>query len=394
MFAGGAGTARAHKVSAVSVVSEIDTASQTFKVELAMDVDPTGDPTIDDQIPPEKAATTFATESLTLYFDDQEVSVEPEIKIITESDEATPNELKRKKAIGTLRGSIPKDSENFLLYVNESTEAAVVMVVIKDGKPARRLQVLYPGEFSNPVSVLPVIEGDPFEGKDGEKKQATAAQPETKETPDAPTESLAADRTKGEEPAEEEKTAVGPGNAGGTVPPAGHFKSGFQAMLTKGLDLWLAVLALALLAVKPGPVVRQLAVVLVAHVVGFFLAKTGTVDGSMAAAGPVAALGAAILAIDNLFSERLRAHRAIAIVAIGFFQGLVLARFCSLDSGSASALAGWLGGAAGATIGLGLLALLILGPLANKAWFRYWVRTPACVLIAGVSIFRGLEYLI
>ena len=123
LIAGGLETARAHKVSAVSVVTEIDTAKQTFKVELAMDVDPTGDPVIDDQIPPEAAATSFATESLTLYFDDQEFSVEPEIRIVTESDEETPEELQRKKAIGTLKGSIPEDSENFLLYVNDEWRA-------------------------------------------------------------------------------------------------------------------------------------------------------------------------------------------------------------------------------------------------------------------------------
>ena len=155
--------ADAHKVSAVSVVTEIDTKKRTCKVELAMEVEPTGDPSIDDLISPEQAATTFATEALIVYFDDEPIDAgEPDIRTIDESDEATPEDLRRKKVVATVMRKIPDEAENFLLYVDENTEAAVVMVVIKDEKPARRLQVLYPGEFSNPVNVEPVADGDPF----------------------------------------------------------------------------------------------------------------------------------------------------------------------------------------------------------------------------------------
>lgn len=193
--------AEAHKVSAVSVVTEIDTDKRTCKVELAMEVEPTGDPAIDDLITPEQAATTFATEALIVYFDDEPIDAgEPDIRTVDESDEATPEDLRRKKVVATVMREIPAEAENFLLYVDENTEAAVVMVVIKDEKPARRLQVLYPGEFSNPVNVKPVADGDPStkgeaadeEGTgplsgeaDGEPKPAESepATPETESTP-------------------------------------------------------------------------------------------------------------------------------------------------------------------------------------------------------------------
>jgi hypothetical protein len=175
----------AHKVSAVSVVTEINTGEQTFKVELAMDVDPTGDPAIDDVITPEQAATTFATEALKLHFDDATLdAIEPEIRVITESDEQTPAELQRKKVVATMRGKIPEGTENFLMYVAETTEAAVVMLVIKDKVPGRRLQVLYPGEFSNPVNLkpepgsAPPAAAKPSENGEPAEKSAGTGEPE------------------------------------------------------------------------------------------------------------------------------------------------------------------------------------------------------------------------
>jgi hypothetical protein len=168
----------AHKVTAVSVVTELDTKAQTYQVELAMEVDPTGDPAIDDVITPEQAAITFATEALVIYFDDEAIEAgTPEVRIITESDEDTPVELRQQKAVATLKGGIPKGAGIFMLYVDETTEAAVVMVVIKDEKPGRRLQVLYPGEFSNPENVEPVIEADPFPTKQVEEQEGQESGP-------------------------------------------------------------------------------------------------------------------------------------------------------------------------------------------------------------------------
>jgi hypothetical protein len=294
--------------------------------------------------------------------------------------------------IGALRGSIPGTAENFLVHVSENTEAAVVMVVIKDGKPARRLQVLYPGEFSNPVSVLRMIEGDPFQGTTGKKEEA-AGEPAGKIPRDDPV----ADReATGQVDAGKPRASPGRENAVRRAPLAESLRSGARAMLAEGLDLWLFGFAIILLSVKPGPVIQQMVPWLVAQALGFSLAKTGWVNPSLEVTGQWVAFGAAILAIDNLFSENARLHRSIAVVMFGFFQGMVLARLYSLNSGLEKegwvALAGWLGGAEAAVAGLVLLLWLVLGPLAPKRWFRDRVRTPVCVLIAGISVFRGLEF--
>lgn len=168
----------AHKVTSVSVITELDTKAQTYRVELAMEVNPTGDAAIDDVITPEQAATDFATEALAVYFDDEEIELgAPEVRIVTESDEKTPVELRQQKAVTTFQGEIPEGADNFMLYVNETTEANVVMLVYKDGKPSRRLQVLYPGEFSNPENVEPVIEADPFPKETKAKENATRPWP-------------------------------------------------------------------------------------------------------------------------------------------------------------------------------------------------------------------------
>ncbi|MCB1066211.1 MAG: hypothetical protein KDN20_25235, partial [Verrucomicrobiae bacterium] len=241
LFALSTGDGLAHKVTAVSVVSDFNTKDGTFKVELAMDVDPSGDPTVDDQIPPETAARAFATESLQLYFDDQVMTVEPVIKVVTASDEETPTELVRKKAIGTLSGKIPEGSENFLLRVVETTEAAVVMVTIKDGKPARRLQVLYPGEFSNPVSLATVMEGDPF----------TEAKPA--ETP-APAPAPAAAEASSETPAPEPVVEPTPENIQEEQTGFGSWLAqGFLAVLPTGVSFWTFMLGMFLLSLRARP---------------------------------------------------------------------------------------------------------------------------------------------
>lgn len=372
------GPALAHKVSAVSVVAEFDTKAKTFKVELAMDVDPTGDPAVDDQIPPEEAARSFATESLQVYFDDTPMKLEPSIRMVTTTDASTPVELTRKAVIGTLAGTIPEGAINFLLHVNENTEAAVVMVTNKDGKPARRLQVLYPGEFSNPVSLAPVMEGDPF--------PAGAASPgSSAPAPPPGAVPAAAGKDGGEE-------------AGPAAPFARWLIRGFSAVLPRGVDFWAFILAMFLLSLRAKPLGWQIGAYTIGHSIALSLAAFRLVDLPAALVAPVVAVSAAYPAIENLAVRGLKPWRPPLIFVFGLFHGLA---FAAIFWSHAPPALGLLPAVAGFHLGIELaqFALLVVAglvavALAGRPWFRRGVVLPLCVLLAGVAVYRLIEILI
>lgn len=176
---------QAHKVSSVSLITHLDTKEGTYLFDAAMEVIPSDDDVLNEQIPPEAAAREFAEEYLITMFDDVEQAPELEISVETASDENTPPELQQKQVLVKMSGRIPEGSEEFLLYLEPTCPMAVVMVVIKDNKPSRRMQVILPGEYSRPVNVLPVMEGDPFIAAEGDAPAAPEEASESEVDTDA-----------------------------------------------------------------------------------------------------------------------------------------------------------------------------------------------------------------
>jgi hypothetical protein len=80
------GTSIAHQVSSVSLISHLDTEKRTYLLDAAMEVVPSADQVLNDQISPEDAARQFAEEYLEIRFDDEEVTPKLEIAIETASD--------------------------------------------------------------------------------------------------------------------------------------------------------------------------------------------------------------------------------------------------------------------------------------------------------------------
>ena len=378
-FAIGLVSAWAHKVSAVSVVADFNTRDRSFKVELAMDVDPSGDPTIDDQIPPEEAARTFATESLVIFFDNESVAPEPEIRVLTASDEETPAELQRKKVIGTLKGTYPEDAEHFLLQIDESTEAAVVMVTIKDEKPSRRLQVLYPGEFSNPFDLAPVAENTKAGKGAGETEPASPDPDSDPDTPGTPAEDV--------DPLQPE------------APPGmgSWIKRGFVAVLPSGIDFWAFMLAMFALSLRSKPLGWQLALYTSAHSLALALAAFQLINLPTTLVVAVVAISPLALAIDNLFHQKLLPWRGVLVFAFGLFHGMAFASILWEGNPRIStllpALVGFNLGIECAQFLILALASLIAVWLYQKPWFRPRFVHPLCVVLAGISVYRLVEVL-
>lgn len=121
-----------------------------YLVEFSMDITESSDPALNDQISPEQAALTYLQEAVALKFDEEEFR--PEFSSLNEAD--VENKQGVTRLYTTVEGNAPVGSKNFFLHVLPTAQVAVVMVTFKNGKQGRRANVMLPGEYSNPITLL------------------------------------------------------------------------------------------------------------------------------------------------------------------------------------------------------------------------------------------------
>jgi hypothetical protein len=370
----------AHRVSSVSLISYLDTKARTYILDAAMEVVPSEDPAVNDQISPEEAAREFAA-YLNVMFDEAQQKPVMEISIEETSDRDTPEELRRRQVLTKLRGKIPDGAKEFLLYLDPRCPMAVVMVVVKDAQPSRRMQVILAGEYSRPVSVLPVQEGDPF--------NETAA-PATGTSP-VPAPSA--------NPVAQEATASGASAPGASAPGAsapGAFVSGWRAFFHESALPSALVVGLLLLTLGGKSVVWQLGVLLVAQGLALSLVIWRLVPVPDWA-GPATAALTAVLSLEAFFHHHVKAWRYPLVGLAGAASGLVLAgtsAFRELLAGSDLGVGRAMVFLLGVEVGVLLLALAsasVLLSLSRFEWNRKSVVTPVGVLVAGYAVFTLVE---
>ncbi|MEM6278955.1 MAG: hypothetical protein AAF733_05715 [Verrucomicrobiota bacterium] len=357
------GAVSAHEVSSVSLISNLDTNEGTYLLDAAMEVIPSDDDFLNEQIPPEEAAREFAEEYLVTLFDDAEQTPELEISIESASDENTPAELQRKQVLVKMSGAIPKGAKEFLLYLESTCPMAVVMVVIKDEKPSRRMQVILPGEYSRPVVVLPVQDGDPFEA--GESAE------EGKEEGGAESFSEAAERT--------------------------GFASGWQGFWTASFLPLALVLSLFLMTTERRPVFIQFACFMIglSLAISTLLWQLFETPAWMEVA---TALVLVFLAGEVLVHSRFKGWRFPLCFAGGFGAGALTAQEILRRSPELSAETQNLGkmisivlGAEVALIAAGVAAAALFLAMGRFDWYRKTVVTPVAVVLVGVGLFQLIE---
>lgn len=362
-------TLMAHQVSSVSLIASFETGKARYELDAAMEVIPSEEDALNETISPEDAAREFATEYLTILFDEEEVTPEMSISIERTSDEQTPEELQREQVIVNLTGAIPPGREEFLLYLDPSCPMAVVMVVVKDERPARRMQVVLAGEYSRPVNILPVIEEDPFhlpeagKAKGGEEKEAS---------PDPSGETVAADSG-----------------------------AGFAAVLAGGRAFFsvspipmLFVLSLFLLSPRRKPVFLSVAGFLIGLSLSISL-RGWKLMPEVGMAVAVAGILLAALGIEALVHGTFRWWRVGLFALAGFGSGLILAASgpfraalsAASDAESFPGVIAFLFGAELAAVAGGFLAGLFLRSLYRFSWYQKSVVQPLAVVVTGVGLY-------
>lgn len=365
---------QAHRVSSVSLISYLNTEEKTYVLDAAMEVVPSEEQAVNDQISPEDAAREFAQDYLVVMFDRQDQKPEMKIEIVDSSDEDTPEELRRQQVLTKLTGKIPDGAQEFLLYLDPRCPMAVVMVVIKDEQPSRRMQVILAGEYSRPVSVAPIVEGDPFTGE-----KADAA-----ETPD---------------PLTAVATAQEPEN-GSAAQPHGRGKSaflaGWRSFLQGSWLPWLLTVGIFLLTLGRKNVFLQIAVLLVTQSFVVALAAWKLIPAPVWAP-TVLVLVIAVICGEALFHRHVRAWRLPLVAAGGLLAGFDLVGslpfttlFGKNNAGTGEVIF-YLLGTESALVLVALVSAAVLLPLSRFEWYRRSVVQPVAIVLIGFAIFSGVE---
>jgi hypothetical protein len=111
-------------------------------------------------------------------------------------------------------------------------------------------------------------------------------------------------------------------NMSKTEAAALYLKLGFEHILPLGLDHILFVLSLYLLNPKLKSILWQATAFTVAHSVTLGLAMYKVVNISPALIEPVIALSIVFVAVENIFSQKLKASRIIVVFLFGLIHGL------------------------------------------------------------------------
>lgn len=369
------GAVSAHQVSSVSLVSRLDTKEKTYHLDIAMEVVPSEDQALNDQISPEDAAREFAVEYLNVLFDEEQVTPELEISIEKTSDADTPETLQRKQVLVNLRGTFPEGSEEFLLYLDPTCPMAVIMVVIKDEKPSRRMQVVLAGEYSRPVNIQPILKGDPFTAGDKAKGEAIPSIAERPEVEAVPVEATSAEE------------APCPFCAGWSS----FFAAGWPSLL---------LVAILLLTMKGKAVFHQLAVLLIAQgiTIAFAVWQVMPILPWTLIAAAVVLI---ILSLEAVFHHELKWWRLTVVALGGLAAGQLIAstpEFYGFFGGSGEVslkeVILFLLGTEVAFFAVGIVAAAILFYLSRKSWYRKAVVQPLATVITAYALFLVVEPLL
>lgn len=173
---------------------------------------------------------------------------------------------------------------------------------------------------------------------------------------------------------------------------------GFAHILPKGLDHILFVVGLFLLSTRLSALVWQTSAFTLAHTITLGLGALGVAQISPAIVEPLIAASIAVIAIENIVTDRLHKWRPIIVFLFGLLHGLgfagVLGEIGLPQSGFITALLAFNIG-----VELGQLAVIALCFVTVGLWFgkkpfyRHLIVIPASVFIAVIALYWTVERL-
>jgi len=238
-----------------------------------------------------------------------------------------------------------------------------------DGKPQRRVNVLFPGEESFKFDL----------GFIGTRPKPEAVKPAM----------IQPAKTISKEEQAEQRRA----DARSTF--FSFTRQGFVHVLPLGLDHILFVLGLFFLSRRWKPIIYQVSVFTIAHTITLGLATLDLVAAPSHVVEPIIAASIAVVAIENIFFPGYRHVRLLVVFFFGLIHGLGFAGALSaFDLDPTSLVIGLLGFNVGVEFGQLAVIALVFGAtfwLTEDKAYRKWVVIPGSSLIALMGIYWTIE---
>jgi hypothetical protein len=176
-----------------------------------------------------------------------------------------------------------------------------------------------------------------------------------------------------------------------------YLQLGFTHILPKGLDHILFVLGLFFLSRRLKPLLLQITSFTVAHTVTLALSIYGVISLPASIVEPLIALSIVFVAVENIFTTELRPSRVVLVFAFGLLHGLgfagVLTQLGLPRAEFLPALLSFNLGVEAGQLAVISFALLAVGLLRQRTWYRRAVVVPASVLIAAVGLYWSIQRL-
>ena len=175
-----------------------------------------------------------------------------------------------------------------------------------------------------------------------------------------------------------------------------YLKLGYNHILPLGLDHILFVLSLFLLSPKLKPVLWQSLAFTVAHSVTLGLAMYHVIKPSAKIVEPVIAVSIMYVALENIFSPRLKASRIGVVFCFGLVHGMGFASaLSSLGLPSNSYLTSLvmfnLGVELGQVTVIVTAYLLLAKWFGNKPYYRKYIVIPLSGMIAAIAFYWTIQ---
>lgn len=175
-----------------------------------------------------------------------------------------------------------------------------------------------------------------------------------------------------------------------------YLQLGYTHILPLGLDHILFVLSLFLLQPKLKPILWQATAFTVAHTITLGLSMYKIIKPPINIVEPVIALSILYVALENIFSPRLKAGRIGIVFLFGLIHGMgFAAALTELGLPENAYLSSVLLFNVGVELGQITIifgAFLLLGiPFGKKTWYRKRVVIPLSVVIAAIAVYWTIE---
>ena len=184
-------------------------------------------------------------------------------------------------------------------------------------------------------------------------------------------------------------------NAGGGGIPVRYGVIGFKHIIPDGLDHILFVIGLFLLAAKIRPLLIQVTAFTVAHTITLGLSIYGVFSLPSNLVEPLIALSIALVAVENVVTEKIHPWRPILVFCFGLIHGLGFAgALGEIGLPQGEFLWALVSFNVGVEIGQILvvgLAFLLIGFFRNRSWYRPKLTIPISCLVGLVGLYWTIE---